>query len=238
MLPAIIGTLSSLGTAISAAAATVGGAVSSFMATVGPTIATTLEAIKPIAEAISRFATAFLQSLSILKPTETVEEMGERALQAAAQGVTLESSDNFDDYLEKLRSVELDPDVSQKRTSQERLLAGLALSTVGIERTFNAEHGSLNGLWLLPMTNPQYFTAERMQGLVAAVQLGGDVLAYLNKNLSGGDARSFEKSLESAMAQSPKTNAPAALYEALDASRECWMEISAQVKSIESRTGA
>src|SRR5690606_34040854 len=162
----------------------------------------------------------------------------ERVLQAAAQGVTLEGSDNFDDYLEKLRSVELDPDVSQKRTSQERLMARLTLFTMGTERTFNAEHGSLHRPWLLPITHHQHFTAKRMQGLVAALQLVCDVLAYLNKNLSGGDARSFEKSLESAMAQSPKTNAPAALYEALDASRECWMEISAQVKSIESRTGA
>src|SRR5690606_20317075 len=133
----------------------------------------------------------------ILKPGETIESLGERALQAIMQGIKLDQDTDFGEYLEKLRELKLDPDLDQNRNPAEKLLAGIGIVTVGLEDKFNADRGSFNGLWLLPLVNPQYFTPERMQSLIVTGRLGNEVLAYLNKSLSAGDARSLEKAYES-----------------------------------------
>lgn len=232
VFPLILGALAAAGSAITTAVTAIGAAVSSFTATVGPMIAGAIQTLKPIADVVSQFANVFLQNLSILKPGETIEVLGERALQAAAQGIKLEHSNNFEDYLTKLRSVELDPKLDREHSGPEKLLAGLSIATVGVEDKFNAERGSLNGLWLLPMMNPQYFTPERMQNLVTTARLGNDVLAYLDKNLSGAQARGFEKSLETSPDGAPLDKAGLdALYDALDTARETWADVSGQVNA-------
>ncbi len=223
---------SGFGSAISSAVSSIGSALSSFASTVGPVIANVIEALKPIAEAIGKFANAFLQGMGILKPEEKVEDLGERALQAAAKGITLDKYENFDDYMEALRNIELDPEISAKRSTAEKLVAGMGVGTVGVEDKYNVERGSLNGMWLLPMTNPNYFTPERMQSLIATGRFGGDVFAYLENRLSGGEARNIEKKLEiNANGQPMSEDELGTLYGALDSAQEKWAEIAKQVES-------
>lgn len=222
--------VSSVGSAISSAVSSIGGALSSFAATVGPVLGSVLDAFKPVAEALGRFANAFLQGLGILKPDEQIDDIGERALQAAQHGITLEAFDDFDDYMAALRRFEPDPEIAARRSPAEKLVAGLGVGTVGVEDKFEAGRGSLNGLWLLPMTHPAYFTPERMQELVAGGRLGGDIFAYLDKRLSGGEARSLEKNLEVDAGGRPL--APPELdqlYGALDAARAQWAELARQI---------
>ena len=232
VLPLIIGAITAASSAIVSAVSTIGVAVSSFAASVGPMLADAIQTLKPLAEAISKFANAFLQNLSILKPGETIESMGERALQAAAQGIKLENSDSFVDYMQELRDLKLDPELEKNRSPAEKLLAGISIATIGLEDKFNANHGSFNGVWLLPLVNPQYFTPERMQSLVSAGKLGGDIYAYLEKRLSGGEARSFEKGLEVGADGKP-LNDPGLdkLYGALDGAREKWADLNKQVEA-------
>lgn len=232
VFPMIIGALAAAGSAITSAVATIGTAVSSFVATVGPTLAATLETLKPYMEIVSKFANVLLQNLSILKPGEKIEDLGERALQAAGQGIKLEQFENFDEYMTALRKFELDPELSTQRSTAEKIVAGLGIATVGVEDKFSAERGSLNGLWLLPIANPQYFTPERMEGLISVGRLGSDVLAYLDKTLSGGQAQRFEESLAVGPGGAPldKTEVNTH-YEALDSARETWAAISQQVEA-------
>lgn len=232
VFPMIIGALAAAGSAITSAVATIGTAVSSFVATVGPTLAATLETLKPYMEIVSKFANVLLQNLSILKPGEKIEDLGERALQAGGQGIKLEQFENFDEYMTALRKFELDPELSTQRSTAEKIVAGLGIATVGVEDKFSAERGSLNGLWLLPIANSQYFTPERMEGLISVGRLGSDVLAYLDKNLSGGQAQRFEESLEVGSRGTPPDKAELnTLYEALDSARETWAAISQQVEA-------
>lgn len=233
---AIISGLSSLASgicgAISSAVGSIGSALSSFASTVGPVIANVIEALKPVAEAIGKFANAFLQGLGILKPEEKVEDLGERALQAAAKGITLDKYENFDDYMDALRNLELDPEVSAKRSTAEKLVAGIGVGTVGVEDKCNVARGSLNGMWLLPMTNPDYFTPERMQSLITTGRFGGDVFAYLENRLSGGEARDIEKKLEvNTNGQPMSEDELGALYGALDSAQEKWAELAKQVET-------
>lgn len=231
VFPLILGALVSAGAAISSAVATIGTAVSSFAATIAPTLGSILTTLKTFAEPLAKFANTFLQILDIIKPGEKIEDFGDRALQAAGKGIKMEDYKNPGDYMTALRSFEPDPELSAKNSPAAKLVAGLGLSTIGIEDKFNVQRGSLNALWLLPLSNPGYFTPERMQGWLAAGKLGGDILAYLDKRQSDGEARGFEKSLETGgdgkrMSEGDLDK----LYGAFDSAREQWSEISQKTK--------
>lgn len=231
VFPLIIGALTAAGSAIMSAVGTIGAAVSSFSASVGPMLANAIQTLKPLADVLSKFANTFLQNLSILKPGETIETLGERALQAAVQGIKLENSEDFADYLDKVRDLKIDPELEEKRSPAEKLLAGVSIATIGLEHKFNADQGSLNGLWLLPLVNPQYFTPDRMQSLLTTGRLGNEVLAYLNKSLSPGEARSFEKAYETTVdRRSADGGAMDKLYDEMHTSREVWANISKQIE--------
>lgn len=237
MFGAIIGTLGSIGSVISSSIGSIGSALSAFATSVAPVLVNIINTLKPVAEAIGRFANAFLQGLGILKPDEKIEDMGERALQAAEKGITIDKFDNFDGYMDALRKFEPDQEIAAKRNPAEKLVAGLGVGTIGVEDKFHAERGTLNGLWLLPMTNPDYFTSVRMESLLTSGRLVGDIFGYLEKHLSGGEARNIEKSLEvgtdgKALSETEKGE----LYGALDAAQEKWADLAKQVEAKHSPT--
>lgn len=226
----IIPALLSVGSAITATVTAIGTAVSSFAATVGPILVNIVKTIPSVLESISKFADVFLRALSILKPGEQIDEIGDRALQAKEQGITMDKFDNFDDYMAALRDFKLNPEVSKTHSKEEKLVAGMAVSTVGIEDKFNAERGSLNGLWLLPLANPAFFTPERMQSLLVAGRLSVNILAYLDKSLSGSETRNVEKKLEINLDGSPMAKTELnTLYDALDNARSNWADLAKQI---------
>lgn len=221
--------LSSVVTAVS----NVGATVSSFMTSMA-TVITTLPVptLKQCIETIVRCANVVLQVLGVLQPNEQVEDLGERALQAKEQGITLDQFDDFDDYMDTLRNFELDPDKAAQRNPLEKQLAGLGVGTAGLEHKLNVGRGELNGVWLLPMVNPQYFTPERMESLLTEGRLGGDILGYLDRRLSGGEARAIEKGMEVDAEGKPLDKAGLSeLYQALDSSREGWADLINQAKA-------
>lgn len=223
--------VSSIGSAISSGLSSIGSALSSFASTIGPVLGSVISTIQPMAGILGRFVNAFLQVLGIMKPNETVEELGDRALQAADKGITLEKFENFDGYMDALRKFELNPEVSSKRSVAEKMVAGMGVGTIGVEDKFGAERGSLNAMWLLPITNPTYFTPERMQTLVSGGRLGGDIFAYLEKKLGGAESSSFKENFEVTPEGQPMNNKElGALYDALDSARDEWANISKQVE--------
>src|SRR5690606_14881198 len=149
MLGAIFSVASNaISSAVSSAVSSIGSALSSFSTNVGGVLGGIIDGLKPVATAIGNFANSFLQALGILKPNESTQDLGDRALQAADKGITLDKFENFDDYMAELRDFDLDPEVSAKRSTAEKLVAGMGVATIGVEDKFNAERGSLNGLWL------------------------------------------------------------------------------------------
>lgn len=223
---------SSIGSAFSSAVSSIGRVLSSFAEVIAPVIGSIIEALQPVAEAIGTFANAFLQALGIIKPDERVEDLGDRALQAAEKGITMDQFENFDDYMAALRNFDLDPEKTAKRSHAEKLTAGLGVGTCGVEHKFNAEPGSLKDLWLLPMSNPVYFTPERMTSLLTTGRLGGDIFSYLEQKLSGGDARAIEKKLEVGLDGQPMGEADLGkLYEALDSAHAKWTDMVKQVEA-------
>ena len=231
VLSLIVGAIASVGAAIAGAVTTVGTAASSFAASIAPKLGTLLSTAKTYAEPVLKFANTLMQAVDILKPGETIESFGERALQAAAEGNTMDGK-SFDEYMSMLRGYEIDPEKSEKRSLAEKMVAGMAVGTVGLEHKFNADKGSLNNIWLLPLSNNSYFTPERIKDWLAAGNFGGDALAYLNNLMSGGAARSFEKSFEvEANGKAMNDVEKEKLYAALDDAREHWAEISQKIEA-------
>lgn len=232
IVSAVSSACSSVSSAVGSVCSAIGGAISSFAAGVGTVIGGIISALSPVAEGLGKFANAFLQALGILKPDEKVDDLGDRALQAADKGITIDKFENFDEYMAALRDFKLDPEESAKRSAAEKMVAGLGVGTIATEKKFNMEHGALNGMWLLPMANPSYFTPERMQTLVSTGRLGGDIFAYLEKRLSAGDTRTLEKRLEINADGSEMSNAELdTLYDELHAARDNFTEISKQAEA-------
>lgn len=215
---AISNGFSAICSAVSSGLSAIGSAVSSFASAVSTAIATTIEALAPIAEAIGKFANALLQGLGVIRPGEDIEDFGDRALQAANSEakITPDKFENFKDYIEELRNFELDPEKSAKTPKSVKLTSGLALGTVGLEKKFDMEKGSLNGVWFLPMANPDYFTSNRVQDMLETGRLGGSIFEYLENKLSAGDEVEFTEKLSASLNQDEKKE----LYQELDITRE------------------
>lgn len=219
---------------ISSAVSSIGSALSSFVSGVGTVIGEIIETIKPMAGTIVSFANDFLQMIGVLRPNEDVKDIGERALQAAEKDITIDKFDDFDAYKQALLDFPLDPEKASQRSDSLKLVAGLGVLTVGVEKKFNAEPGSLQSMWLLPIANPDYFTPERMHALLAARRLGEPIMDYLEKRLSAFESRAFEDGLAinndgSLMNESEKRN----LYESLDQAKSNWQHLRDEVRRFE-----
>lgn len=198
----------------------------------GPILTTIAEIIPhPVVKAVVTCANALLDALSIFRPNENVQDMGDRALQAAGKGITMDKFENFDDYIDALRKFEINPEGSEKYSDAEKLIAGLGVATAGIEDKFNSEPGSLSNLWLLPATNPEYFTAERLKSLLENSAPIRGISAYLDKRMNGETADQFEKKFEFTPEGKPMDNKELGeLYDALDSARTEWAELNKQLK--------
>lgn len=215
--------VSSIGNAFSSAVSRIGSGLSSFATGVATVIGTAIETFAPIAKAIGTVANALLQGLGILKPNENIENMGDRALQAADAGITMDEFKDFDSYMDVLRNFEPDPDKSKSYSSAQKIVAGLGVGTAGMEKKFDAEPGSLGSVWLLPMANPEYFNADRLQSMLSNGHFNGDAFAYLEKRLTGGESRSFEKNMEvAADGKVMNVDERSELYQALEQAQDNW----------------
>ena len=168
------GIIASIGSALVSAVSSIGPAVSCFCTTILPKIEPVLERIGSIIKGI---ANVVLLALDIFKPGEDVEDMGDRALQAAEQGIKPENYDRYDEYLDEIRTFELDPEKSAQRTSAEKTAAGLAVGATGLDRKLDLPDGTMGLIWLLAASNPAYFTADR---LISYVLGGSNVLNIMN----------------------------------------------------------
>lgn len=198
----------------------------------GPILMTIAQAVPhPVVKVVANFANTLLQILSIFHSDENVSDMGDRALQAADQDITIEKFDNFDEYMAALRNFDLNPDLSRKYNAAEKLIAGLGVATLGIEDKFKANPGSLSDLWLFPVVNPEYFTPERIKGWLENGRTIGDIGAYLEKHMSGEEASVFRKNLEITPEGKPMNDAELGnLQEVLDSSRTKWVELNQQLQ--------
>lgn len=203
------GIIASIGSVIASTVSSIGSAVSSFCTSVLPRIVPALEQIGAV---IKTIANAVLTVLDIFKPGEDVEEMGDRALQAAEQGIKPENFSSYDEYLEEIRNFELSPRKSADLSSAEKIGAGLAVGTAGLEKKFDAPEGSLGPIWLLAASDPGYFNAERLVSIVQTGRNVTDVMRYFEDKLGPADAVNARDLLMGMERQRSPEKSDAAIY--------------------------
>ena len=215
--------VSSIGSTISSAVGSIGSAAFSFASKVAPAIGSILSKVPTVLATVSPWVSALSWGLSLFRSDEKVEDIGDRALQASERDdIKPEKFANFDQYMEALRNFEVNPDVSKKTS----------VATLGMEEKFKLSRGSLDGVWLLPVTNPDYFTPERVKSLLEHGKLVGDVGAYLEKRMSGEEASTFRKSYEVTPEGKPMNDTELGqLYNALDKARAEWAELDKKIKA-------
>ena len=218
MLP-ILAALPSLIGSVITAVASIGPAVAGFCANVLPNLALYINKGLEVMKTIAQVANAIATIMNIFKPNENVDEMGDRAMQAAEKGIVPEQFDSHQDYVDGLRSFELDPE-KNKDKPMEKIVAGLAVVSGGLDEKLDLTEGTAGQLFNLAGANPGYFTADRLaQYLKSGINIA-DVLAYFADQLGGAESLEVEQGLvELDKAQSPEqddTSIRARLYEAQD----------------------
>lgn len=122
---------------------------------VGPQIGIAIQVIGIVIDVVAKV-------MNLLKPNEKVPDMGERALQAEEQGITLESCNkDFDAYMEKLRALELDPQKAATRPKTDQWLAGSLLLEKGLELKY--PQMSTAAMWPIIVRNSDFFTRQRQE---------------------------------------------------------------------------
>ena len=130
---AISSGISSCVNAISGLGSSLGGAlgiVSKALSTVIPPLGTIVKVISVISTAMDIIG----KIAGVLKPNDNVEDLGLKAMQAEKQdGVTLEKFNNdFDKYMDYIRSQQINPDFAKNVSVQDKQLAGSLIVEKGI----------------------------------------------------------------------------------------------------------
>lgn len=105
------------------------GAVATVLGRINPYISSALTVLM-ICSSVAKIVGVACQ---LIKPQEQMDDLGERVLQADEQGISLESCHNdFTEYMEKIRSMKLDPEKAAQHTMEQKLSAGFLLVEKGL----------------------------------------------------------------------------------------------------------
>ena len=129
----------------------------SLFSALAPIVSLTIDVLKALAKAIEAFA----KEMGIIEADENIEELGDKALQCDMQP---EDFDEFDEYLDYVRKVELDPEKSESFSEVEKLAAGSLILTNGIEEKAGIKMGDF--LLNIASKDPQSFNAENLKNYI------------------------------------------------------------------------
>ena len=78
-----------------------------------------------VAKLVGNILTEIVKSLGIINPDENATDLGDKALQAEAQGIVPEKYDNYQEYLKAVQNFELDPEKSTCFSEIDKLSKGV-----------------------------------------------------------------------------------------------------------------
>lgn len=196
MIPIITAAISAF-PAISAAVSAIGPSVVPFCTTVLPKIAPHLhlDTGLKIIKIITTIATELGKLFNILQPQEDLQEMGDRALQAAGKNIKPENFSSHAEYMDELRSFKLDPVSSEKNNDTLKTMAGLAVISKGIEEKFNYSEGSVSNLILQATLMPDYLTSTKLVQFIKGNLNITDIVQFFEGDLSPVDSRNIKNKM-------------------------------------------
>ncbi|SIQ72162.1 hypothetical protein SAMN05880566_105106 [Janthinobacterium sp. TND4EL3] len=178
-------------TTVVSAVSTIGPMVATLCTTVVPRILPILRTGVEICKIVATVAEALGVVYKVLRPGESVSDIGDRALQA---GKGPEAFENFDAYMQSLRELKLDPSKSQEYNAESKLVAGLGVVAGGLDERFRVRSGTMANLWSL-IAVPEYFTQQRLEAIIARTREIANVVKYFDGTLMPADAMRMESLL-------------------------------------------
>lgn len=181
--------------AISTAVSTIGPAVATFCTTVLPRIAPFIDKGIEILRVAGAIVQTVLQVAGVFGANERIDEMGDRALQASEQGIVPEQFDSFDEYLDRIREIPLDPEKSAKTSEYEKIGAGLAIGATALDRHFKVADGVMENLVVMAFAKPGFFNGERLSAILGKTTDITSIMNYFDGKLDFKSAVAVEKTL-------------------------------------------
>ncbi len=211
-----MGFWSSVGSFCSGVASSIGGALSSALSAISPVLGMGLEVIK----AVAQVAHTVLTALGIIQPEEKIDDLGDRVNQAAEAGIKPENYEKFDDYVQAIRSFDLDPEKSKKTTETEKLASGLGFASLALEDKYKgSDAGNLANIWNLVAKNPEYFSAEKIGSLLSTTQDIKSIADYFDNKLNTKDALVAEQKLFNTEKSLSPEKTDNAIYASIDVAK-------------------
>lgn len=157
---------------------------------------TLIETGKVAISAIAGTAGSLMKSFGFFKEEETIESIGDRALQAQeSKNISPSEFKNMDEYMDSLRNFDLDLTKSEETPIKHKQLKGLEIAGRLLEEKFNYSEGSMSELWTLAGLDPQYFDANRLQTLLKKDFNINEVLQYFEGDLAPVASRNTKNQL-------------------------------------------
>lgn len=133
------------------------------------------------AKLIANLLTGLAKSLGLIEQNNP-EELGDKALQAEDAGITPETCRTYEEYLQKVKEFEIDPEKSNKYTEEQKLLKGAELSAGAILNF--APNLPIQAFAEIVLKNSDFFTADWLKACTGVIK-GGDDLATLTGYIVG-----------------------------------------------------
>lgn len=156
----------------------------------GPAVKDTVDKLGPVLSmapgkigAVARVVTFVAQILGIFQKGDGVEDIGDRALQGAEQNITPDGYETFDEYMDALRNMELDPEKTENTSFLDKVLAGCGVSVQGFNAKLDESPEVLQDFYFLIAKNPDFFTADRAGQYTSHFDQVGDIVDFFKGNL-------------------------------------------------------
>ncbi|MGR6780346.1 hypothetical protein [Moritella viscosa] len=237
-----MGILSSIGSAISSGfsavcsgvasvASSIGSAVSHFATHVAPKLMTIIGGVAGKLNTVVQVIRAVAVIWDVLAKDEKVEEVGDRAIQASEDGITMDQFNDFESYMDAIRNFDLDEDKSAKTDTVTKQLTGMAVVNAGLAEKLSIDTNDLGNLWLLPASNEQFFTAERIASLLEKTSDIGDVIKYFENDLTPMETLAVEKEIVASEKSLEPTKQDADIYRDLADIQQSLAKVAEKIES-------
>lgn len=178
---------------ISSVCSAIASAFSSVTSVVIPTV---VNALKVAAVTINAFASAidtFFKGIGIIPQETSVNDIGNKAIQAENEGVKPEDFESFDDYMKKIESYSVDNSISEENASLKGLtiVSAKAVDTFGetsvndfmsaISKNFDTMHEVISSKSVTDFVNINKENFSNLADFLSGKNCSGEIIDVLVK---------------------------------------------------------
>ena len=122
-------------------------------------VVTAIAKVAPLLSAVSNVIMGICKALGLCKPEETVEDLGDKAIQAGDEGIRPENYANYQEYVKAVQDFQVDPEKSKRISMEEKLAKSLEVQA-NLLAEKAPEIGIMDYLNLVA-NHTDYFTPEK-----------------------------------------------------------------------------